>query len=207
MERDDIVSTFARHSAEVNLVEGNKGLYDGLALDGSNSNAALAKLLDCLDKPAQQWPAWVTGLGPRTLVLLDEAVSEARKVVDENSPELDDDERARVAEIVGLGAIKYADLSQNRLSDYIFDWQKMMAMTGNTATYLQYAYARTQSIFRKGGVEAEDGMRRRRSGDRINHRSHSTCHLRPNSRGTRLFKRVRSTTRRPSWSCWPFPQE
>ena len=51
----------------------------------------------------------------------------------------------------GLGAIKYADLCQNRISDYVFDWQKMMAMNGNTATYLQYAYARIQSIFRKGG--------------------------------------------------------
>jgi len=82
--------------------------------------------------------------------LLDEAVSEARKVVDENSPDLAPDARARVAEVVGLGAIKYADLSQNRLSDYVFDWQKMLAMNGNTATYLQYAYARIQSIFRKG---------------------------------------------------------
>jgi arginyl-tRNA synthetase len=85
--------------------------------------------------------------------LLDEAVAEARKVVDANSPELDDEERARAAEIVGLGAIKYADLSQNRLSDYVFDWQKMMAMNGNTATYLQYAYARIQSIFRRGGID------------------------------------------------------
>ena len=85
--------------------------------------------------------------------LLDEAVAEARKVVDENSPDLDPDARARVAEVVGLGAIKYADLSQNRLSDYVFDWQKMLAMNGNTATYLQYAYARIQSIFRKGEID------------------------------------------------------
>jgi arginyl-tRNA synthetase len=85
--------------------------------------------------------------------LLDEAVAEARKVVDENSPDLDDAERARVAEIVGLGAIKYADLSQNRQSDYVFDWKKMMAMTGNTGAYLQYAYARIQNIFRKGEIE------------------------------------------------------
>lgn len=81
--------------------------------------------------------------------LLDEAVSEARAVIDANSPELDEAERARVAEVVGLGAIKYADLSQNRLSDYVFDWSKMLAMNGNTATYLQYAYARIQNIFRK----------------------------------------------------------
>ncbi|MFO0888695.1 MAG: arginine--tRNA ligase [Isosphaeraceae bacterium] len=88
--------------------------------------------------------------------LLDEAVAEARKVVDANSPDLDPEARARVAEVVGLGAIKYADLSQNRISDYVFDWSKMLAMNGNTATYLQYAYARIQSIFRKGGFEPPD---------------------------------------------------
>ncbi len=82
--------------------------------------------------------------------LLDEAVARARRIVDENSPELDPAERERVAEVVGVGAVKYADLSQNRISDYVFDWNKMMAMNGNTATYLQYAYARIQSIFRKG---------------------------------------------------------
>ncbi len=87
--------------------------------------------------------------------LLDEAVSEARKVVDENSPDLEPEQRAKVAEIVGLGAIKYADLSQNRLSDYVFDWKKMMAMNGNTGAYLQYAYARIQSIFRKGEIDPE----------------------------------------------------
>ncbi len=85
--------------------------------------------------------------------LLDQAVAEARAVIDENSPDLDPAERARVAEIVGIGAIKYADLSQNRTSDYVFDWKKMLAMNGNTATYLQYAYARIRSIFRKGEVD------------------------------------------------------
>ncbi len=87
--------------------------------------------------------------------LLDEAVARARTVVDENSPELGEVERAKVAEIVGLGAVKYADLSQNRQSDYVFDWEKMLAMNGNTAAYLQYAYARIQSIFRRGEVHAE----------------------------------------------------
>jgi arginyl-tRNA synthetase len=87
--------------------------------------------------------------------LLDQAIAEARKVIDENSPELDPAERQRVSEVVGLGAIKYADLCQNRNSDYVFDWQKMLAMNGNTATYLQYAYARIRSIFRKGEITAE----------------------------------------------------
>jgi arginyl-tRNA synthetase len=90
--------------------------------------------------------------------ILDEAVQVARGVVDENSPELGEDERARVAEIVGIGAVKYADLSQNRSSDYKFDLPKMMAMNGNTATYLQYAYARIQSILRKAGV-SESNLR------------------------------------------------
>ena len=73
----------------------------------------------------------------------------------ENSPELDPAEQQQVAAVVGLGAIKYADLSQNRISDYVFDWQKMMAKNGNTATYMQYAYARTRSVFRKAGITAE----------------------------------------------------
>jgi arginyl-tRNA synthetase len=86
--------------------------------------------------------------------LLDEAVARARRVVDENSPELGPDARQQVAEIVGIGAVKYADLSQNRTSDYVFDWDKMMAMDGNTATYMQYAYARNRSIFRRGAIDA-----------------------------------------------------
>jgi arginyl-tRNA synthetase len=87
--------------------------------------------------------------------LLDESIAEALKVVAENSPELDPAERQQVAEVVGIGAIKYADLSQNRVSDYVFDWQKMMAKNGNTATYMQYAYARTRSVFRRAGITAE----------------------------------------------------
>ena len=93
--------------------------------------------------------------------LLDEAVSEALKLVKEKSPELDELTQRRIAEVVGIGAIKYADLSQNRLSDYVFDWSKMLAMNGNTGAYLQYGYARIRSIFRKGGVEP-DAVRRQR---------------------------------------------
>ncbi|HMP02148.1 MAG TPA: arginine--tRNA ligase [Gemmatales bacterium] len=81
--------------------------------------------------------------------LLDEAVQRARQIVDANSPELSDVERAEVAEQVGIGAVKYADLSQNRASDYRFSWEKMLAMDGNTAAYMQYAVARVRSIFRK----------------------------------------------------------
>jgi arginyl-tRNA synthetase len=85
--------------------------------------------------------------------LLDEAVQRARKIVDENSPQLSEEERQQVAEAVGIGAVKYADLSQNRTSDYVFSWDKMLAMNGNTATYMQYAYARVRSIFRKGNAD------------------------------------------------------
>ncbi|HOP77594.1 MAG TPA: arginine--tRNA ligase [Thermogutta sp.] len=93
--------------------------------------------------------------------LLDEAVRRAAEIVNanddakSNGPELSPEERRRVAEVVGIGAIKYADLSQNRTSDYVFSYDKMLAMTGNTGTYMQYAYARIQNIFAKGGVSAE----------------------------------------------------
>jgi arginyl-tRNA synthetase len=70
-------------------------------------------------------------------------------------PDLSDEEIAAIAEAVGIGAIKYADLSQNRTSDYVFSYDKMLATDGNTATYMQYAYARCRSIFREGNVAEE----------------------------------------------------
>ena len=85
--------------------------------------------------------------------LLDEAEERAFKVVSEKSSELPEDQRRVIARIVGLGAVKYADLSQNRQSDYTFTWDRMLALNGNTAPYLQYAYVRIRSIFRKGAVE------------------------------------------------------
>ena len=94
--------------------------------------------------------------GPRSANLvdvLDTAVAHARSVVDAKSEELPEAERAQIAAAVGIGAIKYADLSQNPQSDIIFDWDKMLSLEGNTAPYLMYAYARVQSIFRKGGIE------------------------------------------------------
>lgn len=93
--------------------------------------------------------------------LLDEAVRRAYEVVsvnDEAKPggaELSAEQRQRIAEIVGIGALKYADLSQNRESDYVFSYDKMLAMNGNTGTYMQYAYARVRSIFAKGNVDIE----------------------------------------------------
>ena len=91
--------------------------------------------------------------------LLDESIGRARRIVDENDdakpdgPELDDAARAAVAEIVGIGGIKYADLNHNRESDYLFSWDKMLATNGDTATYIQYAIARIFGIFRRGDVD------------------------------------------------------
>ena len=85
--------------------------------------------------------------------VLDEAVVRARKIVDEKNPELPDSERADVAKIIGIGAVKYADLSQYRMTDYIFSWDRMLSFQGNTAPYLQNAYVRIRSIFRKAGEE------------------------------------------------------
>jgi arginyl-tRNA synthetase len=87
--------------------------------------------------------------------LLDEAVERAFKVVSEKSADLSEAQRKEIARVVGLGAVKYADLLPNRQSDYVFSWDKMLALSGNTAPYLQYAYARIKSIFRKAGVTVE----------------------------------------------------
>ncbi len=81
--------------------------------------------------------------------LLDEAVEQAKSVVEEKNPELTDDKKAEIANAVGIGAVKYADYSNNRTSDYVFSFDKMLAMEGNTAPYMQYAYARIKSIERK----------------------------------------------------------
>jgi len=84
--------------------------------------------------------------------LLDEAEERAFQVVTEKNPELAESRRREIARIVGVGAIKYADLLPNRQSDYVFSWEKMLSLSGNTAPYLQYAYTRIRSIFRKGEV-------------------------------------------------------
>jgi arginyl-tRNA synthetase len=89
----------------------------------------------------------------RLVEVLDEAISRARKVLDEKGTELDDDVRDQIANAVGVGAVKYADLCSERVKDYVFDYDRMLALEGNTAPYLQNAYVRIQSIFRKGGVD------------------------------------------------------
>lgn len=84
--------------------------------------------------------------------LLNEAVTRASALVASKNPKLSTDEIAHIGEVVGIGAVKYADLSKNRTSDYIFDWDSMLSFEGNTAPYLQYAYTRVQSVFRKAGT-------------------------------------------------------
>ena len=83
--------------------------------------------------------------------LLDEAVERATKLVRDKNPELSDLDAVKIGETVGIGAVKYADLSKNRTSDYVFDWDNMLSFEGNTAPYLQYAYTRVQSVFKKAG--------------------------------------------------------
>jgi arginyl-tRNA synthetase len=93
------------------------------------------------------------GENPKLGDLLDEAVQRAAEVVGEKSPHLRSGEREAVARAVGVGAIKYADLSSDRVKDYVFDLDQMLSFDGNTAPYLQYAYARIQSVFRRGEID------------------------------------------------------
>jgi len=86
--------------------------------------------------------------------LLEEACRRARKIIDEKNPDLSEDEKTDIADKIGIGAVKYADLSQYRMTDYVFSWDKMLSLQGNTAPYLQNAYVRIRSIFRKADAVA-----------------------------------------------------
>lgn len=96
-----------------------------------------------------------SGAPLRLLTLLDEAVAKARAVIDEARPDLDEATRAAIAPQVGIGAVKYADLSVAHDSEYVFDLERMVALTGNTGPYLQYAAARIRSIFRTAGQDPD----------------------------------------------------
>jgi arginyl-tRNA synthetase len=91
--------------------------------------------------------------------VLTEAVDRARAAIEAKNPDLPENEKTEIATIVGIGAVKYAELSQHRLTDYVFSWDKMLSLQGNTAPYLQNAYVRIQAIFRKAAAEgiATDG--------------------------------------------------
>lgn len=85
--------------------------------------------------------------------LLDEAIERATVLINEKNTNLSDDEKTAVIEAVGIGSVKYADLSKNRTTDYVFDWDNMLSFEGNTAPYMQYAYTRIRSIFNKADVD------------------------------------------------------
>jgi arginyl-tRNA synthetase len=95
------------------------------------------------------------GESVKLVELLDEAVDRAAQAIADKNPDMGDVQRASVAESIGIGAVKYADLSTDRVKDYVFDWDRMLAFDGNTAPYLQYAHARICSIFRRADVERE----------------------------------------------------
>src|SRR5881394_4005379 len=86
--------------------------------------------------------------------LLDEACKRARKIIEEKNPDLSEPDKVDIAQKIGIGAVKYADLSQYRMTDYVFSWDRMLSLQGNTAPYLQNAYVRIRSIFRKAGEPA-----------------------------------------------------
>ena len=94
------------------------------------------------------------GDGTRLTELLDEAEQRAFALVSEKNPSLTESDRREVARAVGIGAVKYSDLSKNRTTDYVFDWGQMLSFDGDTAPYLQYAYTRIRSLFRRGAVDA-----------------------------------------------------
>ncbi len=91
----------------------------------------------------------------RFVDVVDEAIERATASVLEKNPELPLEERLEIGRMVGVGALKYADLSTDRVKDYVFDWDRMLAFEGNTAPYLQYAHARIRSILRKGGQQPQ----------------------------------------------------
>lgn len=94
-----------------------------------------------------------TGGTVKLVELLDEAVERSAVLLANRVSDLDDEQRSEIARKVGIGAVKYADLSKNRTTDYMFSWDSMLSFEGNTAPYLQYAYTRVQSIFRKAGID------------------------------------------------------
>ncbi|MFU8854518.1 arginine--tRNA ligase [Micromonospora sp. SL1-18] len=94
------------------------------------------------------------GESVKLVALLEEAVARATALARERNPELGEAEAAEVGRAVGIGAVKYADLSSDRHKDYVLDWERMLSLDGNTAPYLQYAYSRIRSIFRRAGLHA-----------------------------------------------------
>ncbi|WWP00463.1 MAG: arginine--tRNA ligase [Candidatus Dasytiphilus stammeri] len=93
-----------------------------------------------------------TGNNIKLADILDEAIARAKNILSSKKPSLSSEEQQRLANIIGIGALKYADLSKNRMTDYVFDWDQMLSFDGNTALYIQYAYTRAMSIFRRSAI-------------------------------------------------------
>lgn len=130
------------------------GVMEMLGVSMRLDHVGFGKILGTDGKPLRTRDA--SGNTISLMSLLDEAVERVTRRMDEMGDRLrvGDDERAAVAEAIGVAAVKYADLKQNRLTDYQFDWDKMISFEGDAAPYLQYAHARTRSIFREGDVDA-----------------------------------------------------
>ncbi len=98
------------------------------------------------------------GADVKLIDVLDESIERAFALVSKKNPKLSTSDKQKIAHVVGIGAIKYAELSKNRTTDYIFDWDRMLSFEGNTAPYLQYSYTRIRSLFRRAGVNClEEG--------------------------------------------------
>ena len=121
-------------------------------INANLKHISFGKILGDDKKPFKTREGSVPDLGS----VLQEAVDRARKVVDEKSHNLSEEEKDNVAEKIGIGAVKYAELSQARVSDYVFSWDKMLSLQGNTAPYMINAYVRTRSIFRNLGDDSPE---------------------------------------------------
>jgi arginyl-tRNA synthetase len=126
--------------------------------------------------------------------LLEEACKRARKIIDEKNPDLSEAEKIDVAQTIGIGAVKYADLSQYRMTDYVFSWEKMLSLQGNTAPYLQNAYVRIRSIFRKAGespvTTPQQRVKRQAKYEETGHRPAATELVLTNPAEINLAKRL-----------------
>lgn len=134
----------SQHFAQVFWTARHAGWGQNVSLE----HAAFGTILGPDNKPLKTR----AGDNPKLKDLIDEAEERAAAVVTEKTPDLAGEKRRAIAHAVGVGAVKYADLSKDRTSNYVFDWDRMLSFDGNTAPYLQYAYARIQSIFRKGAT-------------------------------------------------------
>src|SRR5262249_586964 len=121
---------------------------------------------------------------------LEEACRRERKIIEEKNPDLSKAEKIDVAQKIGIGAVKYADLSQYRMTDYVFSWDKMLSLQGNTAPYLQNAYVRIRSIFRRAGESAGPPTPLQGVKDKTGHRPVATTLTLANPAEVNLAKRV-----------------